>query len=538
MSHPLNFFTARRWQRFSALVLALSLTVVTLGPLATPPAAAVGGGWSTSGSRILSPSGSEFIYTGMNWYGFETSNAVAHGLWGQDYKFLIDKIKAYGYNTLRLPFSNQMWETNPSNINVTACPDCKGKRSRDVLALMINYAGSIGLHVLLDNHRSEAGNSAEANGLWYATGYTEAAWINDWVDVQRWVHGTMHADDTIRVNYLASDGWPIVFGYDLRNEPHTPSSSYLAGATWGMGDGIDPAINPNPNAFAPTCVASSTCHDWRLAFQRAANTMLGDAAANGWDYPLFVIEGIGMYPANGGNPATGPYDGTWWGGDLQGVNGNSTNAGAPVVLNAGGNASALGPAVANKVVYSPHEYGPDLFKQTWFNSSTCYKSGCGASSLADVWKKYWAYINLTNGVNPTWPGHASYPWSNTGHTAYTSAPILLGEFGTPNRDTQLYSSTRGSQGQWFTDLVNYIQSSYNRTTANDPGYALTSLSWTYWAYNGNDNYGLLKSPGWDALANVKKNYTYLCAIQRAPFAIPPGTGTNQCGSTGALQAAF
>ena len=110
----------------------------------------------------------------------------------------------------------------------------------------------------------------------------------------------------------------------------------------GQGDGIDPHVNPNPNPFTPACVATSTCHDWRLAAERAGTTIFGEATANGWDLPLIFVEGIGMYPADGGDPVDGPYDGTWWGGTLQGVNGNSTNPGAPVLLNRGGNASALG----------------------------------------------------------------------------------------------------------------------------------------------------------------------------------------------------
>jgi endoglucanase len=83
--------------------------------------------------------------------------------------------------------------------------------------------------VILDNHRSKAGNSAESNGLWYATtggkSYPESSWIADWQTVQKWVYGmkqTQGSTDTITVNYLSSDGFPIVFGYDLCNEPHTP----------------------------------------------------------------------------------------------------------------------------------------------------------------------------------------------------------------------------------------------------------------------------------------------------------------------------
>jgi endoglucanase len=222
---------------------------------------------------------------------------------------------------------------------------------------------------------------------------------------------TLGATDTVTVNYYASDGLPILLGYDLRNEPHTPSrTAYLGGAAWGNGDGIDPAANPNPNPFAPACVASSTCHDWRLAAERAADTMLGDALNSGWEYPLIFVEGVSTYPTAVGTMVAGPYDWYWWGGNLLGVNGNAANPGAPIVLNAGGGANTLGLAVNNQIVYSGHDYGPAEFQQSWFNTSTCYRSGCSSSSLADVWKKFWAFPNLAGGVNPVWPGHASYPW--------------------------------------------------------------------------------------------------------------------------------
>src|SRR5688572_12011454 len=209
----------------------------------SPPVPGVPGGWRTSGTQILTPSNEPFLISGVNWYGFETRDKVAHGMWTKDYKFILDQVKQYGFNSIRIPFSNEMWESNPtpSASKVSACPECSGKRARDVMALIINYAGSIGLHVILDNHRSTAGNSAEGNGLWYTSGYPESAWLSDWVNIQRWVHGMPQAGDTIPVNYYASDGFPIVLGYDLRNEPHTPSrTAYLSGATWGTGDGIDP----------------------------------------------------------------------------------------------------------------------------------------------------------------------------------------------------------------------------------------------------------------------------------------------------------
>ena len=492
----------------------------------------------TAGTRILAPNASQYVISGINWYGFETPDYAAHGLWSFDIPTILNLVKSYGYNTLRLPFSNQMWESDPVPQNVVGCASCVGLHARDILAEVINDAGAIGLHVILDDHRSEAGESAEQSGLWYTSAYPESSWINDWVSVQRWVHGiaqTQSATDTVKVNYLASDGLPIVLGYDLRNEPHvqgTFPNQYASGATWGSGDGIDPATNPNPNPFSPSCVSSSSCFDWRLAAERAGDTILGDAKAHGWSYPLLFVEGVSAYPAANGTQAAGPYNGTWWGGDLQGVNGNSGNAGAPIVFNAGGNASSLGPAVNNQVVYSAHDYGPTLFQQSWFNGSTCYKSGCSSSSLVDVWTSNWAYIATPNGINPSWPGHSGYPWSNTGSVAYTSAPVWIGEFGTGNGTSDLASSGAGSQGQWFTDMINFIKSSYG---GGNSGVDVSNLDWTYWALNGEDSFALLNG-AYTGLDNPTKEYSYLCFIQTGPLAVPMGSGSGQCGSTGALPA--
>lgn len=532
----------------TALGLVLALMPGTLvlpsaapGTLVLPSAAPAG--WRTGGSRILAPNGDEYVIGGINWYGFETRDRVAHGLWTKDYPVIVDQIKRYGYNTIRIPFSNEMWESSPivGNSKVSACPTCKGKSARDVLAMIVNYAGRIGLHVILDNHRSTAGNSAEGNGLWYTSGYPESAWIRDWLSVQRWVHGerqTLGTTDTMTVMPIASDGFPTVIGYDLRNEPHTPPrTAYTAGATWGSGDGIDPATNPNPNPYAPACVATSTCVDWRLAAERAGTALLGDAAANGWEYPLIFVEGNSTYPLPGGTQSTGPYHGTWWGGELRGVNGNATNPGAPIVLNAGGSAGGLGPAVDNQLVYSAHDYGPKEFVQSWENATTCYRSGCGGSSLADVWYANWAHLTAPGGIAPVWPGRATYPWGNTGHSGYLAAPVYIGEVGTGNAATDLTSTVRGSQGQWFTDLVNFIESSRTRTAANDSGTAVSDLQWSYWALNDEDAYALLGA-NYFGLENPTKEYSYLCVLQRGPLAVPAGPGPGQCGSTGPLPAPF
>ncbi len=89
-----------------------------------------------------------------------------------------------------------------SNVSGPINTDLQGLNSLQILDAVIAQAGQIGLRVILDNHRSEAGNSAEANGLWYTDAYPETAWINDWT--------------TLATRYK---GNTTVIGMDIRNEP-------------------------------------------------------------------------------------------------------------------------------------------------------------------------------------------------------------------------------------------------------------------------------------------------------------------------------
>ena len=360
---------------------------------AAPAAAGVGAGfWHTSGNQILDSSGNPVRIAGINWYGFETPDEIAHGLWAQDYHAVINDIKNLGYNTIRIPFSNQMVETpivpqNFSQYNSTGPinTDLAGLNSLQIMDKIITYAGQVGLKVILDNHRSEAGETAEANGLWYTSAYSSSAWVSDWATLARRYAGN-----------------PTVIGFDLRNEPHTPAGmTYAQGATWGTG------------------VAAT---DVRLAYQQAGNAIL---AVN--PNALIFCEGIGETPNSSGG-----FDSTWWGGDL------ALAGQFPVTLSSAGH-----------VVYSAHDYGPNLFQQTWFNSSTT------SASLDAVWAKFWGYLYTQN-----------------------VAPVWVGEFGTGNAAADVSSSTPGSQGQWFSSLMSYIKSN-------------PAMGWTYWALDGEDSYALL-----------------------------------------------
>ncbi len=181
---------------------------------------------------------------------------------------------------------------------------------------------------------------------------------------------------------------PQVIGADLKNEPHGQAS-------WGTG---------NPAT------------DWRLAAERAGNAI---ARLNpNW---LIVVEGVEKNVPGQKLPAH------WWGGNLEGVK-NS-----PVRLN-----------VRNKLVYSPHEYGPGVVNQPWFAEPSF------PNNLLSRWQTGFQYI-ADQGI----------------------APVLIGEFGGRQVDAT------SKEGIWQRRLVDFI--------------AQKRLHFTYWSWNPNsaDTGGLL-----------------------------------------------
>jgi endoglucanase len=400
------------------------------------------GYWHTSGNQIVDASGHAVRIAGVNWYGFETTDQVVHGLWAQDYHTILKAIKNDGYNTIRLPFSNQMVENPivPSNISYAngggaINTDLKGLNSIQVLDKIITAAGAIGLRVMLDNHRSEAGNSAEANGLWYTSAYPESAWINDWKTMVSRYSG-----------FRDASGNPTVIAVDLRNEPHLMANGSATGACW-TGD-----------SATAGCLPTNTSQNWPVAAERAGNAVLSVNSSL-----LIVVEGVDCY---GG-------DCDWWGGNLEGVSSNPINLSVP-----------------GRTIYSAHDYGPNLFQQSWFNASTSF------ASLSAVWNKFWGYISANH-----------------------VAPVFVGEFGTTNNTSDIQSSTPGSQGQWFQALINFLQNSPN-------------LNWTYWALNGEDSYALLDSQ-YDPVPVSAQKQSDLASIQTA-LAGGGGGGGSGCSSVPAV----
>jgi len=219
-----------------------------------------GGGWlSTLGNQIVDGAGRSVQIAGVNWFGFEGDNMSPNGLWTRGYKEMMQQMVELDFNTIRLPFSSEMLHSTgvARGIDYSQNADLRGLTPLQVMDKILAYAQEIGLKVILDHHRSDAGAGTSPNGLWYDTTYTEAAWVDDWEMLAQ-----RYADNT------------AVIGADLHNEPHA--------GTWGGGG----------------------AKDWAAAAELAGNAI--GAVNPNW---LIFVEGVGSYQGNN----------YWWGGNLMGV---------------------------------------------------------------------------------------------------------------------------------------------------------------------------------------------------------------------------
>ena len=117
-------------------------------------------GWlSTSGNQIVDAAGHSVQIAGVNWFGFEIANLAPHGLWTRGYKDMMDQMVSLGFNTIRLPFSSDMLmrPATPNGIDFSKNPDLAGLTALQIMDKIVDYAGQIGLRIILDHHRSDSG---------------------------------------------------------------------------------------------------------------------------------------------------------------------------------------------------------------------------------------------------------------------------------------------------------------------------------------------------------------------------------------------
>lgn len=397
----------------------------------TPPVTSTGKDWlHTDGSNIYDENGKEVWLTGVNWFGYNCSERVFHGLWSADLEVVVKDIADHGFNLIRVPFSAELineWKEGVfKDINITAWAsgdqglnqsllneDGKThKNSLEVFDAFLAACEKNGIKVMPDIHSAEADNSGHDKPMWYTAKYD----TDYFYSALEWFADRYKDNDTI-------------IAIDLKNEPHGQQNAGEGNfAKWN-----DEQANDN----------------WKYVAETAAKKVL---AKN--PHLLIMIEGTEIYPIDTENnmdyhvenkPEAPAYYSNWWGGNLRGVKD------FPVLPE------------SSQIVYSPHDYGPLVFQQSWFYEGFTYET-----LIKDCWQDNWLYIETEN-----------------------IAPLLIGEWGG--------FIDNGPNEAWMKDLRKLIGTYHINHTfwclnpnSGDTG-GLLGNDWSTW---DEEKYNLVKEVLW------------------------------------------
>ncbi|CAK0822637.1 unnamed protein product, partial [Prorocentrum cordatum] len=158
----------------------------------------------------------------VNWYGPQSEKYVVGGLEVAPLGEIVERIVAFGFNCVRLPYCTQAHVDNPvvQDEDVFANPQFQGgRRFLEVWDATVEALTSAGLMVIINNHLHVCGwccYYAQDEGLWYVPGFPESVWIESLVNMTE-----RHQNDS------------MVVAMDLRNEVHDYEDTWL---TWGDGN--------------------------------------------------------------------------------------------------------------------------------------------------------------------------------------------------------------------------------------------------------------------------------------------------------------
>src|SRR6266566_2475276 len=200
---------------FCAAILLILIPTACTSPAAlpisqksssTPPCRSghQSGFLKTLNGGLVDASGCKVVLTGVNWFGFETSTFAPHGLWARNWQDMLKQMARLGFNTIRLPYTNQLFDPTgkPQGINYQLNPDLKGLQGLALMDRIIQGVRIRGLKIILDRHDTTAD---QRPSLWYTDHMSEARWIQDWVMLAKHYKGNS-----------------TIIGADLDNEPHSP----------------------------------------------------------------------------------------------------------------------------------------------------------------------------------------------------------------------------------------------------------------------------------------------------------------------------
>src|SRR6185503_5581021 len=287
----------RRWP--ATLAVALLLATAAAVPASASPAAGAPraaappavqavptNDWlHTVGNTIVDEAGNRVVLSGANWFGYNASERVFHGLWSANIETLTRQMAERGINIVRVPISTQLlleWRAGQTvaapNVNTFANPELAGLNNLQIFDYWLMLCERYGLKVLLDVHSAEADNSGHVYPVWYKGSVTAEQFYVAW----EWVTTRYRNNDTI-------------VAMDIKNEPHGTANSSPR-AKWDGSTDVD---------------------NFKNACETAGRRIL---AIN--PNLLILCEGIEIYPRAGVSwSSTTPTDyfSTWWGGNLRGV---------------------------------------------------------------------------------------------------------------------------------------------------------------------------------------------------------------------------
>lgn len=338
----------------------------------------------TDGNKIYDKNGKEVWITGVNWFGYNTGTNTFDGLWNSVMTDSVKGIADHGFNLIRVPFSAELinqWaagEYPQANYNNAYNTEMNSMNSLQIFDYFLKLAEENGLKVMIDIHCAETNASGHTVNLWY----TDKVKTKDYYAALEWMAERYKDNDTI-------------IAYDLKNEPHGKPNEGKSAAKWDK---------------------SKDENNWKYVAETAAGKVL---AKN--PNVLIMVEGTEVYPKKKGNADSTNSDDfyfNWWGGNLRGVKDYPIDLGK----------------YQDKLVYSPHDYGPTVYEQPWFKGSYNYDS-----LMKDCWHDNWFYIYEEN-----------------------TAPLLIGEWGGFMTEPNL---------TWMTHMRTLIEKYH--------------LHHTFWCYNAN-----------------------------------------------------
>lgn len=290
-------------------------------------------------NKIVDSSGKEVWLTGCNWFGYNTGTNIFDGLWNADLNTSVNSIADHGFNLIRIPISTQLvnqWEDGvypEANFNQAANSYLCGMNSLEIFNYVIGQCRANGIKIMIDFHCATTDASGHNYPLWCDSNISE----KDYLRAIKWIAKTYKNDDTI-------------IAIDLENEPHGKQSESPR-AKWDNSKDSD---------------------NWKYIAEKAGKTALDENP-----HLLVMVEGIEIYPKdlkkNGSFSSKDEKDYfyNWWGGNLRGVKDNPVDLGK----------------YQSQLVYSPHDYGPTVFAQPWFEKKYDYDS-----LMDDCWYDNWFYI--------------------------------------------------------------------------------------------------------------------------------------------------